>query len=120
MDKTQAINQFWNSFTWKAYDETDVPTTLTMPYITYGVSLDGFNHPVAMSASLWNRSTSWKDITLKADEIESTIGLGGAKVNYDGGQVWIKKGSPFAQHMADPDATIRRIVLNIEIEYIGE
>ena len=120
MDKTQAIYNFWSNFTWPAYDETAVPDKTPTPYITYNVVLDGFDHPVAMTASLWYKSTSWVDITLKCDEIQSALANGGKKIAYENGQLWIKPGNPFAQHMSDTDTSIRRIVLNIEVEYQGE
>jgi hypothetical protein len=37
---------------------------------------------------------------------------------YDKGVIWFKKGNPFLQRMADPDDAIRRIVVNIEVEYL--
>ena len=120
MDKTQALYNFWSGFTWPAYDETSVPDGATLPYITYNIVMDSLNHPVAMSASLWQKSTSWAGTTAKCDEIQSALANGGKKIAYDNGQLWIKPGNPFAQHMSDTDTAVRRIVLNIETEYIGE
>ena len=40
-------------------------------------------------------------------------------VQYDNGAFWIRKGNPWAQRLADEnDDSIRRIVLNVEIEVI--
>lgn len=32
MDKAQAFNSFWNSFTWKAYEQTTVPEKVACEY----------------------------------------------------------------------------------------
>ena len=118
MDKGQALNAFWNTFT-KAYDQNTVPDDAVLPRITYSVSESGFNEPVVMSASIWDRGTSWKSVTDILKAIEAAIGAGGKVIGYDGGAIWIKTGTPFAQRMSDTDSSIRRIVLNIEAEYIG-
>jgi hypothetical protein len=31
--------------------------------------------------------------------------------------VWIYRGSPFSQRMSDVDDTVRRIIINITVEY---
>ena len=119
MDKMQALNAFWSQFGWPIYDETSVPDTATLPYITYESSSDNFDHPIAQTVSLWDRSTSWQNVTAMEKDIESMITRGGKIITYDGGAIWIKRGTPFAQRMADESSdTIRRIVLNIETEFI--
>ena len=35
----------------------------------------------------------------------------------DEGYLWIKRGNPFAQRMSDENDGIRRIYINIELEY---
>lgn len=120
MDSAQALHQFWSGFGWKAYDENTVPSsafTPEMPRITYEVSTAEFEQPIVLSASLWDRSYSWSAISQKADAIFNYIGLGGKIIPYDNGKIWIKRGTPFSQRMADEDDAIRRIYLNIEVEY---
>ena len=68
-DKMSALNTFWNGFGWKAYDETTVPDDAVLPYITYEAAVDEFGHEVALTASLWIRSTSWTDIVAKEMQI---------------------------------------------------
>ena len=118
MNKTQAYNNFWNSFGLIAYDEGSVPDDAKLPYITFSVGMDDFDHPIALTASLWYRSGRWEAITLKAEEIANKISRGGITVPYDKGVIWIKKGQPFAQRVKDEDDSIRRIYLNIEVEFI--
>lgn len=119
VSKEQALDQFWSGFGLDAYDETAVPDGTKTPYITYNVVTDSLGSPVAMSASLWYRSTSWAAITEKAKEIAAYIGRDGRRIRYDGGVLWVKRGTPFAQRMSDEDDTIRRIYINIEAEYIS-
>lgn len=121
MDSLQTLHSFWSSFELKAYDENTVPdnamTVNDGKYITYSVVTAYFDEPVMLSASLWYKSTSWAEITQKATQIGETIGLGGKVLKTDDGYIWLKRGVPFAQRMSDEDDTIRRIYLNIEVEY---
>lgn len=118
MDKAQALNTFWNSFNIPAYDSQTIPEDATLPYITYETATDSLDNRVTLTNSLWYRSTSWKDITEKADEIAERIGIGGEIIKIDNGYVWLMRGTPFAQRMSDPDDSIRRIVLNVQAEYL--
>lgn len=121
MDRLQALQGFWSGFGLKAYDENTVPdnamTANGGKYLTYEVAVAGFDEPVSATASLWYKSTSWAEITAKEETIYATIGSGGVIVPYTGGALWIKRGKPFAQRMSDPDDTIRRIYLTVEIEF---
>lgn len=122
MNKAQAIHEFWSSFSLKAIDEMSAyDTRMELPdkYITYEVQTANIGEPVALTASLWYRSTSWADISQKADEIAAYIGYGGRVIPVDGGYLWIKLGSPFAQRMAvDHDSSIRRIYINITVDFL--
>lgn len=120
MNKMQTLNAFWNSFGLKAYDENTVPDNAQLPYITYEASSDDFGNKIAQTASLWYRSSSWADITAKEEQISEFISRGGINVSYNGGSMWIQKASPWAQRMDDPsDEMIRRIVLNVTIEFLN-
>lgn len=117
MDKMQTLHSFWSGFGLKAYDENTVPDGAVLPYLTYSAASANFDEPVMVSSSLWYRSMSWLDISQKADEINDAIGVGGVTIPFDGGMLWIKRGTPFAQRMSDEDDTIRRIYLNVEAEF---
>ena len=119
MTALQSLQAFWGGFGIPAYDEYTVPDNASLPYITYEASKDSFGATIAQSASLWYRSSSWADITAKAEQIADFIGRGGRQIAYEGGAFWIKRGQPWAQRMDEPsDSMVRRIVLNIEIEYL--
>lgn len=121
MDKEQSIHSFWSSFGLPAYDEQTIPTgkdSPQLPYITYEVVTGNIDDPVSLSASIWYRSTSWKDVTAKLHEVEEYIGYGGRIIKLDDGRMFITRGSPFAQRMSDDsDSMIRRIYINVTAEF---
>ena len=121
MDKFQALQTFWSSFGLPAYDENTVPTgdaKPSYPYITYDAVVSNLGVPVALSGSIWYYGTSWAQITAKMAEVQAGIGRGGKYIPIDGGALWIKQGSPFAQRVSDPNDMVRRIFINIEAEFI--
>lgn len=120
MDKSQAIDNFWNGFDWPAYDENSVPDDVAFPYITYTQVTDRLGNVVSLSASLWDRSNSWEQLSLKADEISRNISeYGYRRLKLDNGYIWLTAGSPFAQRMRDPsDTKIKRIYLNVLGEFL--
>lgn len=120
MTKEQALQSFFSSFDWPAFDENTVPDDAVLPYITYEVMLDNLGAPVYFSASLWDRSSKWTTIDAKTREITDRIGRSGITLPYDGGAIWLIRGSPFIQRMADDDDMIRRILLNLQAEFISE
>ena len=121
-NRAAAFHAFWNSFTIPAYEESTVPNynggTAALPYITYNAVDGDIDHPMQLTASIWYRDASWEAIENKAAEIREAIGYGGKVVPCLGGAMWIKRGDPFGQRMAEPsDAGIRRIVLTVEVDY---
>jgi formylmethanofuran dehydrogenase subunit A len=73
-----------------------------------------------MSASIWYRSTSWKDVSDKAEEIaEYIVKMAPPSIEIDNGRLYISKGTPFAQRMSEPsDDMVRRIYININAEFL--
>lgn len=119
MTKAAAIYQFWSGFGLTAYEENTVPTDAVFPYITYQLVTDSFNREVAATASLWYRSESWTSINAKTEEISQKISRGGKVIACDGGEIWLKRGQPFAQNMGDEsDDLIKRKYLNITSEFM--
>lgn len=120
MDKSQAINAFWNSFGLHAYGENSVPDDATFPYITYSQATDSLGNVVLLNASIWDRSSSWVTVSQKAEKIAQTLAeYGYYKMKLDNGYLWMVKGTPFAQRMSDPiDREIKRIYLNVNAEYL--
>ena len=120
--KTQALYNFWNSFGLTAYEENTVPTgdaKPKLPYITYTALTGVFDNDVQISASLWYSGYSWAEADRKAAEISAALADGGKLEPYTDGLLWIKRGTPFSQHMADEDDTIRRIYINCSAEFLS-
>jgi hypothetical protein len=122
MTKAQALHAFYSSFGLLAFEASSVPTgedAPGFPYLTYDYAEDSFGVQVALSMSLWYRSTSWIEANGKAAEISEKIGRGGVFLPCDGGCVWLRRGSPFVQSMGDStDNMIRRKYINITAEFI--
>ena len=120
MNAQAALNSFWNGFGWTAFEENSVPENAfssRTEYITYSAGWNGFDEPMMLTASLWQRSTSWSGAVDKMQEIAEAIGIGGKVIKTDDGYLWIKRGAPFAQRMSDEDPAVRRIYLNVEVEF---
>ena len=120
--KTQALYNFFSGFNLPVSEENTVPTgkiAPELPYITYATATSGFDDNVQISASLWYKGYAWDDADRKAAEINAALANGGKLIPYTGGALWIRRGTPFAQHMADENDTIRRIYLNLTAEYLS-
>ena len=114
MNKWQAIQQFWESFDIPAYDQNSVPDDAVTPYITYLAEVADFEKPLVLSASIWYSGSSWKDISIKADEISKSLKK---IITLDDGYLFLTRGSPFAQRMSDTNETIKRIYINLMAEF---
>lgn len=122
MNKAEALHSFWSSFGLLAIDESsayDSKMELPDNYITYEVQTANFGDSVALTASLWYRSDSWEDIEKKKDAIAEYIGWGGKMIPVDYGYIWVKLGTPFAQRMSVERDSIRRIYLNISVDFLS-
>ena len=126
MDKTQALYVFWASFGIPAIDEISAYDEKVMedlgidfPYISFEAAVGEIDSPVALSADLWYRSTSWAGAEAKADQIVRDIGYGGKTVPYTGGMIWITRGTPAYQRMDAADHSIRRMHININAEFLS-
>lgn len=120
MNKAQAIDSFWNSFGIPAYEVTTVDEEAVGDfYITYEVVTDSLDHSVPMSASIWQKhSTSWEAVSLKADQISNAL-VQVKSIPLDTGFLYITRGQPFAQRVADEDETVRRIYINVMAEFLA-
>lgn len=124
MTKEAAIQNFMSGFDLVAYEQYSVPTgenAPEYPYLTYALSTaywgDGEQ---VLQVNLWYNTKSNVEPNAKAEQIAQAVGLGGVKLNYTGGQVWIKRGSPFCQSMADPtDEDIKRRYIVLVAEFLG-
>lgn len=120
MTKTQALQNFWESFGIPAYPVTSVPDDMVFPWLTYEVSTSDFGGgDVYTAVELWFYGESEAPANKKAEEIGQKIGLGGCTVSCDDGIIWIKKGSPWMQTIKDEVGNeIKRKKLNVTYEFL--
>lgn len=119
MDKAQALHAFWSGFGIPAYDENSVPDDAVMPYITYTVATDSLDNPVPLTASIWYDSTAWDTISQKAEKVAESVGKRGhLSIPVEGGYLYMTKGTPFIQRMPDTSDTVKRIYINIMVEFL--
>lgn len=128
MDKMMSLQNYFESFDVPAFNQYTVPTEERMvemgitpyPRISYEPVFDSIGRINTITASIWDRSTGWTRIMGILSKMEKSLSNGGEKANYDGGQIWLTKGTPWAQPMNDEDDSIRRMVVNIQVEYLSE
>lgn len=126
MTKAEALNKFFSSFSLTAYEEDAVPQgsgAPEFPYATYSLVWGSLGTDVPLTLNLWYRDrnmySSLPDLIRKTEEISRAIGRGGTTIPCDGGAIWLKRGSPFAQVMGDPeDELIKRAYINITAEFL--
>lgn len=133
MNKQQAYNAFWSSYGVFAFEENSVPDDTVIdelikagvapakyPYITYQVITDDLDHPIYPTASIYDRNTSWERADTLANLISARIRQMGT-IKLDNGRLFITKGNPYSQHMLEEgDKAIRRVVLNLAVEFFTE
>jgi hypothetical protein len=97
--------------------------TLNLPsdrYIAYQVLTDDLDHPVFPTASIYHRSTSWETLDTLSNLISARIKSMNT-IKLDNGRMFITKGTPFSQHQEESgDSNIRRIILNLGVEFFTE
>lgn len=126
MTPEAAIYQFLNGFAIPAYASSSVPDQSSpewqgFPYITYDLVLGEWGATeVNMPVNVWYRTDSEAEPNAKVREISAAIGLGGVTIPCDGGMLWLKKGSPWAQAMTveGEDEKVKRRYVNINIEFL--
>lgn len=119
MTQEAAIYQFLSSFGIPAYASSSVPDEAGYPYITYDLVLGEWGRTeVNMPVNVWYRGESEAEPNAKVREISEAIGHGGRQLQCDGGTLWLKKGSPWAQAVTveGEDEKVKRRYVNINIE----
>ena len=120
MTPEAALYGFLAGFGIPAYASTSVPSRADFPYLTYTLVVgDWDGGEVPMAVEVWYRTDSEATPNAKVREISRAIGRGGVTVPCDGGMLWVKRGSPWAQAVVDEtDDKIKRRYINLSIEYL--
>lgn len=127
MDKAQALHKLWSSFGVPAIDEFSAYDPEVMrqlgigfPRITYEVISSNLGEPQTLTVSVWDRATSWTATERIAQRICAFIGWGGQVLPVDGGfiKVMLPQNSPSYRRVADTDDSIRRIIINVAVDFL--
>lgn len=121
MTPEAALYKFFSGFGIPAFAATSVPDKQPFPYITYDLVVgewDGMES--LLTANVWYRTESEAEPNAKVREISQRIGISGVTLPCDGGMLWLKRGTPWAQavNISGADEKVKRRYLNIDIEYL--
>ena len=120
MTSAEAFQRWLESFGLPVYASSSVTSDTKLPYVTYDWATgDILSGEVNETVNVWYRTTSEAVPNAKADEIGKALGLGGVMLPYDGGGLWLKKGSPFCQSVTEDGGNVKRRYLNVDIEFVG-
>lgn len=125
MTKDKALYAFFSGFGLPAYpanavlNENGEPDVI-LPYLTYTPVFDSWGgDPVSLTVNLWYRTESESIPNAKAQELSTAIGMSGKIIPCDEGYIWLKRGSPWCQNLADEvDPAIKRRYINMTAEYL--
>ena len=119
MTPEAALYKFWSGFGIPAYAASSTPEDVGYPYITYETVMGEWGAgEVNTTVNVWYYTDSEALPNAKVREIGNRIGLGGVQLSCDGGTLWLKKGSPWAQSVTtEGNTSVKRRYLNVDIEY---
>ncbi len=120
MTAEAVIQSFMSSFGIPAYPSASVPDQADFPYITYDLVLGGWmDGEVNMPVNVWYRGDSEAEPNAKVREMSSALSIGGITKPCDGGMIWFKKGTPWAQALVvdGEDDRVKRRYVNINLEF---
>ena len=122
MTPEAAICGWLGGFGVPAYAATSTPSGAAFPYITYDLVVGEWGGgEVNMPVNVWYRCESEAEPNAKVREISRALGIGGVTLPCDGGVLWLKKGSPWAQavRVEGEDEKVKRRYVNINVECLA-
>lgn len=121
MTPEAAIYEFLSGMGMPAYPQAAVPDGAEPPYLTYPLTVgDWDGGEVNIPVTMWFRTTSEAVPNAAVRAVREAVPRGGVMVPCDGGALWVKRGSPFAQALlveGDEEGMKRRYV-NLDVEYL--
>lgn len=120
MDKTQAIDAFFSSFGWPAFDENCVETENERFYITYEAATGSDGELILTNPALYGYTNSYEKLEKKAAEIYNRmITMRPPSIPIDGGRLVILPGSPeFSRRIDSGSAEWKKIVMQIYLAFL--
>lgn len=122
MTKHEAVQAFLERGGIDVYSVASVSDGAQMPYLTYEMQEGAWGDgEVPITANAW----FYTGTEIVPDEycasLSRLIGRGGVMLSCDGGAVWIKRGSPFAQAIKNTgEDMIKRRYINLTAEFFTE
>lgn len=119
MTKNKALYSWLNTLM-TFYRDTAVPDDAELPYGTYTYVEDSYGGAqVTITINLWFRTESEAVPDEMASKLSEMVGYDGALIPCDEGYIWVNRGSPFCQSLADEtDASIKRRYINLIADYL--
>jgi hypothetical protein len=125
MTPEAAIHKWMNGFGIPAYPHTSAPEEgdeewAGYHYMTYELAIGKWDgSELNLPVNVWYRTESEAAPNAKVREIRDALKHGGAMIQCDGGALWLKQGSPWAQAIREEgDNKIKRRYVNINVEYL--
>lgn len=121
MTPEAAIYGFLAGFGVPAYASASVPEQADFPYLTYDLTVGEWSSGEAnLTVNAWFRTDSEAIPNAFVRVMATAIGMGGVTVPCDGGMLWLKRGTPWAQSVlaAGDDEKVKRRYLNIDVEFL--
>ena len=98
----KTLKQFVGGFDLPAYASDSVPDDVQLPYLTYPITEPEWNQKATFYIQGWFRTTNYRDLLAKADEIVREIGEG-IILSMDSGSLVIYPETPLVQTMTAKD-----------------
>lgn len=103
----------------RAYADGHVPDSATYPFVTFTLPASCWGAaPTAATVDLWTRGEGEAATNARARALSRAIGLGGVLLACDGGGMWLTRGEPWCQAVADEDPAVSRRRINVSVEWM--
>ena len=117
--KEEALHKWFNKAVpgLKFYRAASVPLSAQPPYGTYTAVTGAFpDEQMAITVNLWFPGESEESPDKAAQALSDAIGRGGARFWCRDGIIWLTRGSPWCQSIADSE--FKRRYINITAEFL--
>ena len=110
----KALKEFVGGFDLPAYASDSVPDNVQLPYLTYPVTEPEWNQKATFYIQGWYRTTNYRDLLAKADEIVREIGEG-IILSMESGSLVIYPETPLIQTMTVTEKDMKSFYINLSI-----
>lgn len=121
MTPEAALYSFLTDAGYPVYAQSSVPDGAEFPYVTYTLTVgDWESGEVNIPVSMWFRTSSEAVPNSAVRRLGEMVPMGGVTIPCDGGMLWVKRGSPWAQAVmvTEDEAGVKRRYVNLDVEYI--